>query len=132
MKKLSALISVLFIGSAISLAACKKDNKDDDKKDTGKKADEGKKDEGKKDEGKKDEGGGGFKTGIAECDELFERSMKCFDKMGDAGKEARAAFQESAKAYQDMAANEATKQAAADACKQSVEAAKAGWEAAGC
>jgi predicted ester cyclase len=77
-------------------------------------------------------GGDDFSTGIKECDELFARSMKCFEKMGVAGQQAIEAFRDSAKAYKDMASDEAMRAAAADACKQATEAAEQGWKAAGC
>jgi hypothetical protein len=140
MKFNTTLLVAAFTALTFAAPACggdaKKDDKKAEKKDD-KKAEEKK--EEKKEEEKKEEkaageggDGGDMKTGIPECDELMERSMKCYEKMGDAGAQAKEAFMQGAKAWQDMAANEATKQAAADACKQATEAAKAGWEAAGC
>jgi hypothetical protein len=141
MKIQNTLLVAAFTALTFAVPACGGDAKQDDKK-AEKKGDEKKaeekKAEEKKAEAKKAEdpaagdGGGEMKTGIAECDQLWDRAMKCYDKMGDAGKQAKDAFVQGAKAWQDMAKNEATKQAAADACKQAMEAAKAGWEAAGC
>lgn len=72
------------------------------------------------------------KTGVAECDELWRRSMACYDKMGDAGRNAKKAFQDGAKAWRDLAKNPNTRDQAKDACKQALVAAEAGWKAAGC
>src|SRR5688500_8987652 len=90
MKKLSALISVLFLGSALSLAACKKD---DEKKYEGAKAGE-KKEEVKKEEPKteppKEEakpGEGG--SGLAGCDAYvaaMEKYLAC-DKVPQAARD---------------------------------------------
>lgn len=140
MKLNKTLLMAAFTALTFAAPACGGDAKKDDKKAEEKK--EEKKAEEKKEEEKKEEkteeaaaegdGGDAAKTGIPECDELWDRSMKCYDKMGDAGAQAKEAFEQGAKAWKDLAGNEETKQQAADACKQALEAAKAGWEAAGC
>jgi hypothetical protein len=71
-------------------------------------------------------------TGIQACDELFERSLRCIDKMGASSQQIRDAFLESAQAYRDMASNADVRKVAEDTCRQAVDAARAGWEAAGC
>ena len=109
MKKLSALLAVLFVGSALSLAACKKDEKKDDTK-TEKKAEEKKeepkKEEPKKEEPKKEEAAAGS-TGLADCDAYvaaMDKYMQC-DKVP---------------------------QSARDAAKQGLDAMKQGAQAMGC
>jgi hypothetical protein len=138
MKNFTTMISVLFLGAAISMAGCKKDDaaKKDDK--AAKKTDEGKKDEPKKDEPKKDEGGGGGggSTGMANCDALIEAYAalaKC-DKMPAASRDAMV---ESGKQMQsgwgDMSKmDDATKKATDDSCKQAVDGLKTTMSSMGC
>ena len=83
-------------------------------------------------EGEGDAAGDGSGTGIAECDELWKRNMCVFDKMPSGADEARKAFEQAAQSWKDLAGNEATKQAAADACKQALTAGDEAWKAQGC
>jgi hypothetical protein len=139
MKKLSALISVLFLGSALSLAACKKDEekKEDDK--GAKKAEEPKKEEPKAEEPKKEEpapAAGGAATGLAECDAYvaaMEKYLAC-DKVPQAARDgAKQGLDAMKSGWGDTAGMpEEAKKAANDACKQAVDALKQGATAMGC
>lgn len=139
MKKLSTLISVLFLGSALSLAACKKD---EEKKDEGAKPGE-KKEEVKKEEPKaeppKEEPkaeGAAAATGLAECDAYvaaMEKYLAC-DKVPQAARDgAKQGLDAMKSGWGDTAGMpEEAKKAANDACKQAVDALKQGAEAMGC
>lgn len=74
------------------------------------------------------------KTGIAECDELYKRSMCTFDKIPDATaqEQARKAFTDSAADWQKQASDEATKATAQEACKAALETGSSSFEAVGC
>jgi hypothetical protein len=146
------IFSVLLLGSALTLsAAC--DDKKDDKKADDKKADakgkaddkkaEEKKAEEKKEEAKVEEkkaeeakadGGGAAppSTGDANCDELIKKTYCTYEKTPGMPAEAKKAFEDGIKAWQDALKNEATKKATSDACKTSLDAGKAGFEAVGC
>ncbi len=150
---MNKIFSVLLLGTALSFVpACddkKDDKKADDKKDAkakadDKKADEKKAEEKKADEAKADEAKADEKkaddtaaaapsTGAPECDELIKRTMCSYDKAGAAvPAEAKKAFEDSTKAWTEALKNEATKKATIDACKASLDGAKAGFEAQGC
>jgi hypothetical protein len=141
MKKLSTLISVLFLGSALTLAACKKD---EEKKpdDTAKKAEEPKKEEPKAEEPKAEEpkaaepAAGGAATGLAECDAYvaaMEKYLAC-DKVPQAARDgAKQGLDAMKGSWGDVAGMpEDAKKAANDACKQAVDALKQGASAMGC
>ncbi len=132
MKKLGTILTVLLFGSALSLSACKKDEKKE-----GGEAKAGDKDKGGGDKDKgadKDKGGGGDmpSTGLAECDELIKRTLCMYDKMGDAGKDARKAFETGIAGWQEAAKNDATKQATIDGCKLGLDNSKTALEGQGC
>jgi hypothetical protein len=138
MKKLSTLISVLFLGSALSLAACKKDDekKTDDKaaKPEEKKPEETKPEEKKPEEPKPAEGGAA--TGLAECDAYvtaMEKYLAC-DKVPQAARDgAKQGLDAMKSSWGDTAGMpEEAKKAANDACKQAVDALKQGATAMGC
>jgi hypothetical protein len=141
MKKLSTLISVLFLGSALSLAACKKDDekKTDDKaaKPEEKKPEEAKPEEKKPEEAKPaDQGGGAAATGLAECDAYvaaMEKYLAC-DKVPQAARDgAKQGLDAMKGSWGDTAGMpEEAKKAANDACKQAVDALKQGASAMGC
>ena len=137
MKKLSTLISVLFLGSALSLAACKKDDekKTDDKaaKPEEKKPEETKPEEKKPEEAKPAEGAA---TGLAECDAYvtaMEKYLAC-DKVPQAARDgAKQGLDAMKSSWGDTAGMpEEAKKAANDACKQAVDALKQGATAMGC
>ena len=141
MKKLSTLISVLFLGSALSLAACKKD---EEKKDEGAKAGEKteepkaeeKKEEAPKEEAKEEPAAGGAATGLAECDTYvaaMEKYLAC-DKVPQAARDgAKQGLDAMKGSWGDTAGMpEEAKKAANDACKQAVDALKQGASAMGC
>ena len=138
MKKLSALISVLFLGSALSLAACKKDEekKGDDK--GAKPTEETKKEEAKPEPPKEDPkpAEGGAATGLAECDAYvaaMEKYLAC-DKVPQAARDgAKQGLDAMKGSWGDTAGMpEESKTAANDACKQAVDALKQGATAMGC
>ena len=148
---MNKIFSVLLLGTALTFApACddKKDDKKEDKKDAKakaddkkadeKKAEEKKADEAKADEKKADEAKAGDtaatpSTGAPECDELIKRTQCSYEKAGPAmPAEAKKAFEDSVKAWTEALKNDATKKATIDACKASLDGAKAGFEAQGC
>ncbi len=132
MKKLTALVSVLFLGSALSLAACKKDeNKDETKTKTTEKTTE--KTVEKTTEPAKAEP---TSTGLAECDAYIaavEKFVVC-DKVPQASRDATKQGLDSMKtAWGDTAAMpEESKKASNDSCKQAADALKQGASAMGC
>jgi len=157
----NTILTALVMSLSLGVAGCdKKEEKKDDKKAETKKKDDKKGDDKKADakadggdekaadggdEKKADDGGeaaadGGeaaaddLKTGIEECDELWKRSMCAFGKIPDAAaqKTAKDAFAQSAQAWKDMAANDATKEAAKTSCKAAVDASGEAWKAQGC
>jgi len=144
MKKLSALISVLFLGTALSLAACKKD---EEKKDEGAKAGEKATEEKPADVKPADEkpaepaepapaAGGAAATGLAECDTYvaaMEKYLAC-DKVPQAARDGAKQGLDAMKGSWGDAANmpEEAKKATNDACKQAVDALKQGASAMGC
>jgi len=109
------------------------DKKDGDKKDGDKK--DGDKKDGDKKDGDKAAAGGELNTGIAECDDPFNKYMKCIvEKMPEgAGRDATIdGMKQATAAYGDMAKDEATKAALVDSCKAAADAYKTGAEALGC
>ncbi len=138
MKKLSALIAVLFVGSALSLGACKKD----EKKEEGAKPTEpaAKKDEAPKEEPKKEEpkaepaAAGG--TGLADCDAYvaaMDKYLAC-DKIPQAARDAAKQGADAMKsAWGDVGAlPDDVKKQTNDACKSAVDALAQGASAMGC
>lgn len=77
--------------------------------------------------------GGTEKIGIPECDEYFEKYLKCIDdKMPDAAKETtKKALQDSVSAWK-AAAEGPGKDTLAQTCKTALETAKKATEAMGC
>jgi hypothetical protein len=71
-------------------------------------------------------------TGVPECDQLFDRAVACYDKMGESGAQAKEAFREGAKYWQNLAKDPRTKKQATAACREAIEASTAAWEGAGC
>ena len=131
------IFSVLLLGTALTFStACKKDEKKDaDKADKGDKGDKGAKGDDKAgdDKGGGDKGGGdAVSTGAAECDDLIKKTMCMYDKTPGTPPEAKKAFEDSVKAWQEALKNDATKQATIDACKMSLDAGKDGFAAVGC
>ena len=152
------ILTALCLSLSLGVAGCdKKEEKKDDKKAEGDKKDEKKAEDGGEEkaaeeggeekaaeggeeaaeggeEAAADGGGDDMSTGIEECDQLWKRSMCAFEKIPDenARKTSMDAFKESAKAWQDMAKDEATKSAAQQACKTALDAGDEGWKAAGC
>jgi hypothetical protein len=141
MKKLTALIAVLFVGSALSLGACKKDEKKDEGK--GKTTEPAKKEEPKKEEPAKEEpkkeepaAGGAASTGLADCDAYvaaMDKYLQC-DKIPQATRDAAKQGMDAMKqGWGDTSAlPDDVKKQANDACKQSVDALKQGATALGC
>lgn len=141
MKKLTALLSVLFLGATISLAGCKKDEKKDEgaAKTTEKKEEpkaEEKKEEPKAEEKKEEPAAGGAATGLAECDAYVtavEKFMAC-DKVPEAARDgAKQGLEAMKSGWGDASAMpDEAKKAANDACKQAIDALKQGASAMGC
>ena len=139
MKKLTALVSVLVLGSALSLGACKKDEKKEG--DTAGKKVEPKKEEPKKEEPKAADpapagGGAAAATGLAECDAYIaavEKFVTC-DTVPQASRDATKQGLDGMKAaWGDTAGMpEEAKKAANDSCKQATDALKQGASAMGC
>lgn len=150
MKKLSALIAVLFVGSALALGGCKKDEKkpEGQAKPTEAKKEEPKKDEAPKEEPKKDEAaapagdtaaapaGGAAATGLADCDAYvaaMDKYQAC-DKVPQATRDAAKQGMDAMKqAWGNVGAlPDDVKKQTNDACKTAVDALKQGATALGC
>ena len=135
MKKLTTMISVLFLGSMIAMAGCKKDD-DSGKAGTAsgtaaKKPADPKAGTGSATGG----GGGGGGTGLAECDAyaaLMDKYMSC-DKIPQAARDAAKQGLDGMKASWTTAGMpDDAKKAANDACKSAADAVKQGASAMGC
>jgi len=141
------IFSVLFLGTALTLATACDDKKADDKKaddkkaDAKAKADDKKADDKKADEKKADEAKAEEKkadapaaesTGAPECDELVKKTNCMYEKTPGMPAEAKKGFEDMVKGYTAALKNEASKQATIDACKAAVTSGKAGFDAIGC
>jgi hypothetical protein len=130
MKKLSALVSVLLLGSAISLAACKKDE-------AGKPADttSDKPVDTPVDKPADTAAAGDAPTvGIPECDAYIKAAFACAAKGGAAGKEAKEDVEFRLDTWKEAGAgtSESLKESVANHCKELVEKTKEAWTAEGC
>lgn len=72
-------------------------------------------------------------TGSPECDELIKRTMCSYQMAGSAvPAEAIKAFEDGVAAWKDALKLDSVRQAVIDACKMSVDAGDAGFDAVGC
>ncbi len=71
-------------------------------------------------------------SGLAVCDELIKRVLCMYEKMGDAGADARKAFVEGIKGWQEAAQNDATRQATVDGCQLGLDNSRTALEGQGC
>lgn len=76
----------------------------------------------------------GDSIGVPECDEYIAKYEKCIgDKVPEMARGAmKEAFDKTRASWKELAANEATKGALGDACKQAMEASKSALAAYGC